>query len=157
MAKECFRGRLVVSLALLLASTAAGCGQEDGTCPAVAGVYQPLYQVRSGTCGPVASDQVNYVPIMNDIQIQKFANVDVETETIVMGCSLNMTQIVRTKTGLPTQQIYGNALDVRNSNLVSGMITLTRYDDAGNMACSGEYDAMLQKNTTTLGGAAAGK
>lgn len=133
---------------------AVACGSEDGICPAVMGTYEPLYAVRSGTCGPF--NDANNVPIENDIQIQKFANVDVETETIVMGCSLKMTQIVRDKMGVPQKKIDGSALDVESSNKVAGMITLTRYDAAGTPVCHGEYDAMLQKNTTTLGGAASG-
>ena len=137
----------------VLLVVAAGCGASDESCPSIGGVYQPLYTVRSGACGPL--DDVNNVPIMNDIQIQKFANVDVETETIVMGCSMNMTQIVRDKMGTPQKRIYGNSLDVRNSNLVQGMITLTRYDATGQPMCTGEYDAMLQKNTTVVGGATA--
>ena len=136
---------------VLVVASAAGCKTEEGTCPAIGGTYEPLYTFRSGTCG--ALDDANYVPIQNDIQIQKFANVDVETETIVMGCSLNLTQIVRDKMGTPQKRIYGNSLDVKSSNRVAGMVTLTRYDAAGQMVCAGEYDAMLSRNTTQLGGA----
>jgi hypothetical protein len=140
-------------LGLLLVG--AGCGADDGLCPAVKGVYEPLYVARSGTCGPLTD--ANHVPIENDTQIQKFANVDVETETIVMGCRLNMTQTVRDKMGIPQKQIVGAALDVQSSNQVAGMVTLTRYDAAGTPVCWGEYDAKLQKDTTTLGGATEGR
>ena len=144
-----------LGLILVVVMCGAACGGDDGLCPAVSGVYEPLYVARSGTCGPL--DDANYVPIENDTQIQKFANVDVETETIVMGCRLNMTQTVRDKMGVPQKQIAGSSLDVKSSNKVSGMVTLTRFDAAGVAVCYGEYDAMLQKNTTTLGGATSGK
>ena len=146
-------GRL--GLILVVVTCGAACGGDNGLCPAVSGVYEPLYEARSGTCGPL--DDANYVPIENDTQIQKFANVDVETETIVMGCRLHMTQTVRDKMGVPQKQIAGSALDVKSSNKVSGLVTLTRYDAAGTPVCWGEYDAMLQKDTTTIGGAAEGK
>ena len=152
-------GKQVVTagaLGLWVATVAVGCGASDGTCASIGGVYQPLYVARAGgTCGPL--NDANNVPIHNDIQIQKFANVDVETETIVMGCSLNLTQIVRDKMGVPQKHIYGNSLDVENSNKVAGMVTLTRYDAAGQPVCAGEYDAVLEKSTTTLGGAASAK
>jgi len=142
-------------LILVVVTCGAACGGDDGLCPAVSGVYEPLYVARSGTCGPLTD--ANYVPIENDTQIQKFANVDVETETIVMGCRLNMTQTVRDKMGVPQKQIAGSSLDVKSSNKVAGMVTLTRYDAMGVPVCYGEYDAMLQKDTTTLGGATSGK
>lgn len=141
-------------LGLVLAGDVA-CGGGDGRCPAVEGVYEPLYIIRSGTCGELTD--ANNVLIQDDIQIQKFANVDVETETIVMGCSIKLIQIVRDKMGVPQKKIDGASLDVENANKVAGMVTLTRFDAAGAPICYGEYDAMLQKNTTTLGGAAAGK
>jgi hypothetical protein len=152
MVKKILRSVLAGGLAVM---GLMACGGDEGICPRVAGVYEPLYVARSGTCGPL--NDANYVPIQNDIQIQKFANVDVETETIVMGCSLKMTQIVRDKMGIPQKRIDGSALDVQSSNKVEGMITLTRYDALGNPVCWGEYDAMLEKNTNTLGGATAGR
>ena len=152
MVKEILRAVLAGGLAV---TGLMACGGDEGLCPKVTGVYEPLYVARSGTCGP--EPEAFYVPIENDIQIMKFANVDVETETIVMGCSLKMTQIVRNKMGIPEKRIDGSALDVQSSNKVEGMITLTRYDAAGVPVCWGEYDAMLQKNTNTLGGATSGR
>jgi hypothetical protein len=154
MVEKVFRALLAGGFWLAIAGAVA-CGGDDGICPKVGGVYEPLYVARSGTCGPL--NDANYVPIENDIQIQKFANVDVETETIVMGCSIKMTQIVRDKMGVPQKRIDGSALDVQSSNKVEGMITLTRYDTVGNPVCWGEYDAMLQRNTDTLGGATSGR
>jgi len=130
------------------------CNSPPKSCPAIGGTYQPLYTVRSGTCGPLTN--ANNIKVENNILIEKFANVDVETETIVMGCWLNMTQIVRDKMGAPQQRIDGSSLDVQSADLLSGMVTLTRYDAAGGVSCYGEYDAQLMKPTTTIGGAAVG-
>ena len=155
MVKSGNRVLWVAVLGLLLAGDAAACTGDDGRCPTVEGVYEPLYTIRSGTCGELTD--ANNVLIYDDIQIQKFASVDVETETIVMGCSLKLIQIVRDKMGVPQKKIDGPALDVRAADKVAGMVTLTRFDAAGAPICYGEYDAMLQKDTNTIGGAASGK
>jgi hypothetical protein len=137
----------------LMASTLLACNSEPPICPGVAGRFEALYQMRSGTCGPVTS--ANTVQVEDNITIEKFANVDVETETIVKGCTVYMAQTVRNKsTGSVQSKIQGSTLEVHDENQLSGMVTLTRWDAGGQLMCSGEYDLLLRKNTVTLGGAA---
>ena len=70
------------------------------------------------------------------------------------GCTVYMAQIVRNKTGSVQSQIQGSTLEVQDENMLSGMVTLTRYNDVGMVMCSGEYNLQLTKNTMTIGGAA---
>jgi hypothetical protein len=140
----------------LLSSVLVGCNSEPEVCPGVAGSFQPLYEQRSGNCGIVGT--ANNVKVENNITIEKYANVDVETETIVKGCTVYLQQIVRNKTtGRVESMVQGSTLEVRDENELSGMVTLTRYNvaDVANPAtCSGEYNLTLTKSTATLGGAA---
>lgn len=136
----------------LLGSVLLACNSEPPKCPGVGGRFQALYEVRSGNCGPVTT--ANMVAVDDNITIEKFANVDVETETIVKGCTVYMAQIVRNKTGSVQSQIQGSTLEVQDENQLQGMVTLTRYNEVGAVMCSGEYNLLLTKNTMTIGGAA---
>ena len=137
------------------AGEGAGAGGGDaGTCDIPQGVYEPLYTTRSGTCG--ALNDANNVSLFDDIQVQKFANVDVETETIVDGCTVHLVQIVRDKDGVPQKKIVG-AVSLQADDSLSGEVMLTRYDSNGTAICEGTYAAELSRNTTTLGGASSGQ
>ena len=137
----------------LLGSTLFACSSAPPACPGVDGSFQALYQPRSGNCGPVSS--AHLVKVEDNITIEKYANVDVETETIVKGCTVYMKQIERNKqTGAVQSQVQGSTLEVQDENQLNGMVTLTRWDVAtGAIMCSGEYNLLLTKNTATLGGA----
>jgi hypothetical protein len=132
-----------------------GCTTETKICPGVAGSFQPLYEQRSGNCGVVAA--ANNVKVDNNITIENYFNVDVETETIVKGCTVNMKQIVRNKTtGRVESIVQGSTLEVEGANQLSGMVTLTRFNvmDVANPAtCTGEYNLTLTKSTQVIGGA----
>jgi hypothetical protein len=137
----------------LLGSTLLACNSAPPACPGVDGSFQALYQPRSGNCGPISS--AHLVKVEDNITIEKYANVDVETETIVKGCTVYMKQIERNKqTGAVQSQVQGSTLEVQDENQLNGMVTLTRWDVAtGAIMCSGEYNLLLTKNTATLGGA----
>lgn len=138
---------------LLLASLFIGCTEELGTCPAVAGKFQATYQIRSGTCGDVGA--TNMVPFDNNTTIDKFANIEVETRTILRGCTAWMEQTVRNKvTTLLEQRIQGSTIGVEDSDKLTGMVTFTRWDAAGQVMCSGEYNAVFTKMPLLVGGAA---
>lgn len=123
------------------------------TCGIARGRYQALYEPRSGNCGAITS--ANMVAIDDNITIEKYANVDVETETIVRGCSVYFAQIVRDKTtGNVQTQIQGSTLDVDEDGNVSGSVTVTRFSDGGQVMCTGEYLARLTKSSSVIGGAA---
>ena len=139
----------------LVGSVFLGCTAEPEVCPGVGGSFQPLYEQRTGNCGAVPT--ANNVKVDNNITIEKYANVDVETETIVKGCTVYMKQIVRNKTtGRVESMVQGSTLEVQGENQLSGMVTLTRYNvmDVLNPAtCSGEYNLTLTKSTQIVGGA----
>lgn len=131
-----------------------GAGADAGTCEIPWGVYEPLYTERSGNCG--ALNDANDITVGNDIQIQKFANVDIETETIVEGCTVQLVQIVRDKQGVPQKKLRGT-LSLEADDTLSGEVMLTRYDSNGTAICEGTYGAELRRSSTTLGGAASGQ
>ena len=141
----------------LVGGVLGGCGTDPQVCPGVAGNFQPLYEQRSGNCGVVAA--ANNVKVDDNITIENYANVKVETETIVKGCTVYMKQIIRNQTtGKVEQEVQGATLHVRGENELSGMVTLTRYNvnDVANPpppSCSGEYNLTLTKSTQIIGGA----
>jgi len=139
----------------LVGSASLGCNTVPEVCPGVGGSFQPLYEQRTGNCGAVPT--ANNVKVDNNITIEKYANVDVETETIVKGCTVYMKQIVRNKTtGRVESMVQGSTLEVQGENQLFGMVTLTRYNvmDVLNPAtCSGEYNLTLTKSTQIVGGA----
>ncbi len=119
-------------------------------CEQASGVYEPLYTALSGDCGPLTD--ANNVPVQNGLQIQKFAAVDIETETAVMGCSVTLLQTVLDKQGAPQKKIMGT-LRIDSATKLSGEVSLTRYDSNGFALCAGTYDATLPKATTLGDGA----
>jgi len=151
----------------LVGSALSGCTATPEPCPGVGGSFQPLYEQRAGAarvttsgellppCGVVAA--ANNVNVDNNITIENYFNVDVETETIVKGCTVYMKQIVRNKTtGRVESMVQGSTLEVQGENQLSGMVTLTKYDVMDVMnppTCSGEYNLTLTKSMQTIGGA----
>jgi hypothetical protein len=108
----------------------AGADDADAgaACGNVGGPYSVIYTEISGTCGPINS--ANTVKIDNTITMEKYVNVDVDTETIVRDCRV---------------LIQGNALRVDADGNVAGTVTLTRYNTAGDLSCTGEYEAAFTK------------
>jgi hypothetical protein len=121
----------------------------DPNCEQARGIFEPLYTRLSGECGNL--DDANNVRLEGDIQIEKFANVDVETETVIDGCSVSLVQIVRDKVGVPQKRIAGT-LQIDSPTRLAGQVTLTRHDTNGVPVCFGTYDAVLAKNTVVGGG-----
>jgi len=137
----------------LFASLFIGCTEDVSSCPGVEGKFQAYYEPRTGTCGVVGA--TNMVPFDNNTTIQKFANVEVETRTILRGCTAWMEQTVRNKlSGLVESKIQGSTIGVEDSDKLSGMVTMTRWDAAGQVMCSGEYNAVFTKMPLIVGGAA---
>jgi len=133
----------------------AGAGGESdsgSTCGRPAGTFDATYQLRSGDCGEVIS--TDPMPIDGGVTIEKFADRDVQTESVIEGCQLAFVQTVRNIDGLPTQQAQGSALTIDSPTQISGRVTLTRYDESGQPECSGEYDVVLTASTITVGRAA---
>jgi hypothetical protein len=143
-------GLLIAGHALL------GCTPAPTHCGAISGSYQALYTPVGGNCGPVQNPhRVPFDGGSNGVNttIQKFANADVVTEIVMMGCTARMTQIVQEQ-GAVRSKIDGSPIDIEDANELRGTVTLTRYDGAGAVMCLGTYDATFTKNTSTIAAAA---
>lgn len=142
------------SVCLLL----VGCAVEDASCPSAEGVYQPLYvPLQGGTCGPISNPNRVRVEVGRNggsvMRIEMFANADVTTEVVMKGCSMRITQMVA-EDGLVKSRIDGDPIYIENENELTGMVQLMRWDDQGQLACSGMYDARFTKSAVTIGAAA---
>jgi hypothetical protein len=133
-----------------------GCAAESATCPPVGGDYQPLYTPLSGNCGQLA----NIFPVPfnggtggNNVDVKNLPNAKVSTEIVMKGCTVRMTQIVE-KGNLVASKIDGDKISVRSENELTGMVSVTQFDDLGQAACYGTYDAQFTKNPMLVGGAA---
>lgn len=145
--------------------TCMACSEEVTQCPAVGGRFQPLYELRgmignptvAATTCPNGPDPY-MVQVDNNITIEKQPNIEVETETIVKGCTVYMQQTIRNRnSGFVMSKVQGSTLEVEGSNQLSGMVTLTRYPDPANpmsQGCMGEYNLTLTRPMNTIGGAA---
>jgi hypothetical protein len=131
----------------------SGCGVETQQCNAVKGTYQPLYTFVQGTCGPITMP--NYVPVETGYKgapkmtTMNFLNNSVTTEIVMKGCSMRVTQSV-TENGSVRSKLNGDEINIENENELAGMVTLIRFDEAGNAMCSGVYDARFTKNVSTV-------
>jgi hypothetical protein len=156
MIMRTFRTCLIAMLwAISLAS--AGCSSQNVNCPEVGGVYMPLYTPISGTCGPISNPFP--VPLNGgrkgvNMTIQGLPNGMVSTDVVMKGCTLRMTQTVQDASGHPASQLDGDPIYVDSANELSGTVSFMQFTDAGQVACSGMYNARFTKNTTTVGGAA---
>ena len=133
-----------------------GCGAEETKCPTIGGNYQALYTPLQGNCGPIANP--NRVPFEmgrrgNIIKIETLPNGQVTTEIVMKGCSLRMTQEFANG-GAVLSRIDGDPIYIESENELTGTVNLMRFDGAGQITCSGVYDARFTKNLTTIGGAA---
>jgi hypothetical protein len=143
--------------ALLIAVHAvAGCSTPPVNCAAVSGSYQALYTPVGGNCGPVQNPhRVPFDGGKSGVQttVQMFANANVVTEIVMMGCTARMTQIVQAQ-GTVQSRIDGSPIDIEDESELTGKVTLTRYDGTGAVMCQGTYDAAFTKNVSTVASAA---
>jgi hypothetical protein len=137
-----------------LALLVAGCAAEVKSCPAVDGYYAPLYTPVSGNCGTIS----NAFPVPfegpNNTKIDMLPNVKVSTEIVMKGCTVRMTQTVEKKAGGVASMIDGESINIMSADQLAGRVTVTLFNDQGQPACSGTYDATFNKNTVMTGGAA---
>ena len=132
------------------ASASAGMSGSDPACEMPFGGYDVAFEALGGRCGALAtrSVRINSVSLL----IEKFAELDVETEIIVEGCAVAITQITRDKQGIPTEQVRGQGLTVRDDGTIVGIVTGTLYDDAGQVSCSSDYQTTLTPNGVFVSG-----
>jgi hypothetical protein len=152
------RRQASIGIAALLIAVYAltGCSSPPVNCGAVSGTYQALYTPVGGNCGPVQNP--HRVPFEggengNQTTIQKFANGDLITDIVLMGCTARMTQIFQEQ-GSVKLKIDGSPIDIEDANELRGTVTMTRYDGTGAVMCLGTYDATFTKNASTIAAAA---
>jgi pyrimidine operon attenuation protein/uracil phosphoribosyltransferase len=92
------------------------------------------------------------------MSIDKLGSTRVSTEIVMKGCTVRMTQMV--ETGIDTTaahlaaQIDGETLTIQSADKLSGNVMVTQFDDKGQPACSGMYDAEFSQTVNSVGGAA---
>ena len=131
----------------------AGAGENaDAVCSGALGRYKAAFEQRSGDCGDLALDRA--IKVDNSILIEKFPEVDIETETIVKGCALFFHQTERNRSnGLVLTSLQANQLEFDGGETIAGAATLMRFDERGLPACKGEYDATFTNQHVVVGDA----
>jgi hypothetical protein len=134
-------------------------GSEDAGCAAPEGVYEASYTEQSGTCG--ALDAPARVPLdsgSSGVQttLERFATSTVTTETVLMGCSLRVTQMVTGAANAPRLWIDARALSIGQDGVIRGTAEVTRYDDGGQVECTGVYAVELRAAQGVIGTAGVG-
>src|SRR5262249_12852335 len=142
------------SFSLLVGS----CATDDKSCPAIGGVFEPLYTVVSSSCGPIPADDTYLVPFDGGpggvkTTVTMMPNVVVTTDIVMKGCTVHMSQEAQYTSGARSK-INGDVLNVKSANHVSGMVTFEQMSDLGQPVCSGTYQAEFTKGDSQLGGAA---
>jgi hypothetical protein len=158
-ARQSLRAMLVVlGIAALLGCQAIDDGAGDERAGAGSGVHAacPVKHGRYGVvltpvgdgCEPpdFASVQVD-----DNITIEKFLKVDVETETVIDGCLVFLSRTERDKaTGVVSSTLQGTLSAQRDSQL-GGTVNITLFDASGALRCQGAFDADLTASTTVTG------
>lgn len=131
-----------------------GCAVETPTCSAPTGMYRPAYLPMTGNCGPI--ENPNWVPVgagQNGAPVTNIMSINdsmISTEVVMKGCAMRMTQEVTTNGRLRTK-IDGDSISITNASSLTGMVSISRWDELGAPACSGWYMATLTRNETTVG------
>lgn len=120
------------------------------TCRVPSGTYEPRYVVVSGSCGEAPSHPVRFDGSAAAPGSGAFG-IQTETESMITGCVVTLTQTVRDATGAPISRLFGPSLRAEPGGTIVGAITLTLYDSVGEPACVGEYAATLVPTSATSG------
>jgi hypothetical protein len=137
------------SATLLLAQ---GCGVETPNCTAPKGDYRPAYALVQGNCGEIANPY--WIPVevgANGAPVTRTISVNdsmISTEVIMKGCAMRMTQS-EVKAGKLRAKIDGDSINIGNTSALTGMVVVNRWDELGNAACAGVYNATLVRNETS--------
>jgi hypothetical protein len=131
--------RAILPIALAVVS---GCADEiPAACRDSADFYTTRYTELSGTCGDYAGHGF-HVSHTLATTIQVFDDgTEVTSEIVQDDCRLRVTQIAQRRATI-VERVDGE-LQIRENGSATGEVTLKRFDDSGELACSGEYDAVL--------------
>jgi hypothetical protein len=140
----------------VITSTPEGGGRDAGqpSCPASEGVFDPVYTLVSGNCGPIEDPDhivLDGAATGTSTIIEKRPTTTVRTEIAQNGCSVHMTQTVTDIMSPAQQRIEGSALAiVDGGSRITGMVQLMRSDANGQATCSGTYVATFTKAQRSL-------
>jgi len=125
-----------------------------GECPRVNGRFSALYTPLETNCADLGS--IHGVNLSSGaggatVNVERSMAVDVTTEVVVKGCTLRISHLVANKQGLIRQRIDGEALTIESETRVTGMVTITLFDELGQPSCRGTYQAELTQQSGLLG------
>jgi hypothetical protein len=134
----------------------AGCNQTIENCESVGGMYEAQYVALSGDCGPITNP--HRVPFDGgnsgvNTTMQTLSTARVVTEIVMTGCTARMTQTVEQGTVIRSR-IHGSPINIQNQHELTGIVDVMRFDETGQISCSGLYNAVFTKRTVTIGAAA---
>jgi len=125
---------------------AQGAGSAgDAGCAEPASNLDASYTQQSGECGPISNPfrvPLGSSATGSSIMVQNFAGARVETEVVISGCSLSVTQTVSSPDLHVRIEAEGLVIDAAGG--ASGLATVTRYDADGATVCSGVYAIELR-------------
>lgn len=138
------------ALALAAIAGLAACSPDEESCDPVAGVYQPMYVMRSGNCGPIAPTSLPLDGGAGGVKtstVMEFGR-DIVTSVVHKGCTIRVTQeIVTRATGMRESTIYGGDMAVHSSKQLSGQVSFTRFTPTmpQTVVCQGMYEATFTR------------
>lgn len=141
----------------------AACAAEVKDCPVPEGQFQFEYIYMSGNCAPIPpTHPIKLEPGTNGIyESRENRSADqVNTRIIYKGCDISIDYRVSTKAD-PEQGVLAEPISwvsgdmaVEGESELKGMVTRVDYDPPGSAVCTGQYEATLSKNDSTIGAAA---
>jgi len=137
------------ALALVSSASFAACGPEDAMCDRVEGTYQPVYEMRTGNCGPVAPTALPLDGGESGFKtntIMEFGR-DIITTVTHKGCTIRVKQEIMAKSGMLESAMNGGDIAVHSSKQLSGQVSYTRYTPTmpQQIACEGVYEATFTR------------
>jgi hypothetical protein len=145
------REKLIGAVVALASSVLlVSCAPEEQSCDPVAGVYQPIYVWRGGTCEfelPKTS-----VPLDGGASGFKMNTVmefgrNIVTTVVHKGCTIRVTQEIVAKNGMVESTMNGGDIAVLSSKQLTGEVNYARFSPTMPQVevCRGTYEATFTR------------
>jgi hypothetical protein len=147
----------LAALAAIFSTLVPGCQSEDEACPRVTGFFEAQYAWVDGNCSPTFDPlPVDFSAGEGGVTHSTMYRVNdkIETEVIMKGCTLRMSQSLIDREDTRLADIEGESLVIESASELSGVVYRREYDNQGQTVCQGIYDALYTKNTVTIAAAA---
>lgn len=122
----------------------AGSGVR-AACPVKHGRYVVSLTQVDGAC---EAPQIVSVPIDDNITIEKFIDTDVETETVISGCSVRLNRTERDKAEGIVRSTMTGTLTAHEEGQLAGTVSVTFFDARGGTSCQSDFGADFSAVTT---------